>query len=76
MTPHAVQRYRERVAPNMSYEGALGCIINDSVGAHKVKDLDAGAELWRGPKPRRLRYIVSRDAQVITVLFAFDRAPP
>lgn len=73
VTPHAVQRYIERVEPGLSYEVALGRIISDSAGAHRVKQLDQGAELWRGPKPRRLRYIVSPDNQLITIMFAFDR---
>jgi len=46
------------------------------VGAHFVRQQRNG-ELWRGPKPRRLRFIVSRDEpglpQLVTVLFAFDR---
>jgi hypothetical protein len=73
VTPHAVQRYIERVDSSLSYEAALGRIISDSVNAHCVKKLDDGAELWRGPKPRRLRYVVSPDKQLMTVMFAFDR---
>lgn len=42
----------------MSYEQALGAIIADSERAHRVHVQDSGHEVWRGPRPRRLRYVV------------------
>jgi hypothetical protein len=78
VTPHAVDAYRERTGRRrMSYETALGEIVSDSERAHQVKTLRSGAQLWRGPKPRRLRYIVMDDSPglpvLVTVLGAFDR---
>lgn len=71
VTPHAVRRYITRVHPWMTYEQALSAIIKDSMRAHFVR-ADHGSELWRGPKPHRVRYrIASREAglpQLITVL--------
>jgi len=76
VTPHAVRQYIARVRPGLSYERALGELIRMSEGAHFVREQRNG-ELWRGPKPRRLRFIVCRDMpgkpQLVTVLFAFDR---
>lgn len=81
VTLHAVNAFRSRAggASWMTYERALGEIINESTAARKLKDLDSGAELWRGPRPRRLRYIVMPDERyglpvLVTVLFAFDRS--
>lgn len=80
VTPHAVGAFQRRAsgAGGMSYEQALGAIVNESRVAHKVKDLHSGAELWRGPKPRRLRYIVAPDDThglpvLVTVLGSHDR---
>lgn len=63
VTPHAVRRYIERIDPSMSYERALGAIIQDGIKAHRIRSLPATetlatCELWRGPKPRRLRYYI------------------
>lgn len=78
VTDHAVQRYIERVRRGLPYDQALGEIVYQSHHAHFVKALPSGLELWRGPKPRRLRFRVdpSRDGgkpRLVTVLFAFDR---
>lgn len=44
--------------------------------AHRVKTLDTGLELWRGPKPYRLRMKVASGGgwlpQVVTVLRGYD----
>lgn len=58
VTPHAVRRYLERVRPGLTYEQALAEIIRESWRARPVKPWGR-AHLWRGPKPRRLRYIVA-----------------
>lgn len=60
VTPHAVLRYTQRAlgAAGLSYEQALAALIKLSVLAHLVRKERDGAELWRGPKPDRLRFIV------------------
>lgn len=77
VTPHAVERYIARVRPGLAYDVALWELAEQSRGAHFVKLRRDGHELWRGPKPRRLRFIVGHGGgdkpQLVTVLFAFDR---
>ena len=77
ITPHAAKRYIERVRHGVSYEVALGELIRMSEAAHLVRNQASGLELWRGPKPQRLRFLVSNEGagkpQLVTVLFAFDR---
>lgn len=81
ITPHAVKRYRERIAPNRSYEEALGVLIRASEKARLVKVSVRGFEYYKGPAPERLRFRV-RPAEksegdlpvLMTVLPAFD--PP
>lgn len=49
VTPHAVRQLRERVAPELTYEQALGAIIrglSDGVEAGRVRALPNGAG-WR-----------------------------
>ncbi len=77
VTPHAVQQYRERMlGGRMSYEVALGELVSLSTRAHFVRHLESGAELWRGPKPARVRMIVMRGfaglPQLVTVLRGWD----
>lgn len=71
ITPHAVQRYIERCRPRASYEEALHELVELSRGAVRKKTLESGAELWRGPKPLRLRMVVDRGnggaPQLVTV---------
>lgn len=76
VTPHAVHRYIERVHRGISYERALGEIIEAADRAHYVKDYNSG-QYWRGPKPMRLRLIVANGSggelpQIITILPAAD----
>lgn len=77
ITPHAVHRYIERVRPHLTYERALSDLIEESRRAHAVKEIQPGLWLWRGGKPRRLRFRVSvmgsGAPQLVTVLTAFDR---
>lgn len=78
ITPHALDRFRERVTggAELSYEEALGRIIREAQGAHHVKNLDSGSQLWRGPKPLRLRYLVAGSERgkpaLVTVLPSHD----
>ena len=58
VTPHAVNRYRQRFAPGSPYEEALAELIRASETARRVKVLPTGLVLYRGPKPRRLRFFV------------------
>ncbi|HTQ79796.1 MAG TPA: hypothetical protein VMM92_07355 [Thermoanaerobaculia bacterium] len=58
ITPHAVHRYIERFAPRLSYEEALADLIRASHEARRVKILPTGLVLYRGPKPRRLRFFL------------------
>jgi len=61
ITPHAVRRYRERFAPGSTYEEALAELIRASMVARRVKVLPTGLVLYRGPKPRRLRFFLQED---------------
>lgn len=76
ITPHAVKRYIERVRPHLSYERALADLVAESKRAHAVKEIEPGLWLWRGGKPRRLRFRVSTlgdgAPQLVTVLAAHD----
>lgn len=77
VTPHAVERFRELV-PCRSYEHALGLLVNESERVHYVRLLETGFHLVRGPRPRRLRYVVAppdapgRLPALVTVLPAHD----
>lgn len=84
ITPHAVDRYRRRVrhARGYSYEEALAELVELSEKAHYVKELNDDCELWRGPRPHRLRFYVApadgpvRLPQLMTVLAGYDAAAP
>lgn len=73
ITPHAVRRYQDRVQ-SVPYEVALAELVRLSLRAHMVRQLHAdGTELWRGPKPLRLRFIVGVSSggalpQLLTVI--------
>jgi hypothetical protein len=78
VTPHAVERYQERVHRGICYDRALREILEICERAHYVKDYHGGAQYWRGPKPMRLRLLVAPAVgdelpQVITILPAADR---
>lgn len=79
MTPHAVRAFMARAAgaSRMTYEQALGEMIREAERAHFIKALDTGPQLWRGPGPRRMRYIVTVCSHgdlpaCVTVLPPFD----
>lgn len=59
VTPHAVRQYIQRVRPRLSFEEALEELVDLSWRAHRVKEIGPGIALWRGPRPLRLRCIVS-----------------
>jgi hypothetical protein len=94
VSPHAIQRFARHALgwlgedrwalPEALYQQALAEIVRESERAHIVRryPLKPGhveADLWRGPKPRRLRYVVATQIPagqtlpvLITVLPAFD----
>lgn len=79
ITGHAVRRFRERVpgAGRLSYDQALGELIRTMRDAHFVKTLNNGLDLWRGPKPHRLRLRVAAGRsgllpQLVTVVRGCD----
>lgn len=79
ITGHAIRRFRERVpgASRLSYEQALTEMIQQMKRAHYVKSIAGGLDLWRGPKPHRLRLRVAPGSagllpQVVTVLRGCD----
>jgi len=79
ITDHAVARYRQRCPGKraVSLAQAVSELTELSVKAHFVKMLESGLELWRGGKPWRLRFRVSRSVpglpQLVTVLAGCDR---
>jgi hypothetical protein len=63
ITPHAVNRYIRRFAPRSTYEEALGALIRESAAARRIKVLPTGAVLYRGARPRRLRFFLREDVE-------------
>jgi hypothetical protein len=76
VTPHAVERYIQRFARGLTYEQALEDLIAYSGTAHYVKEWKPSIDLWKGPKPRRLRFWVGKREdgapQLITVMGGHD----
>ena len=72
ITPHAVRRYVERCRPGLSYERALGELVEASEAAKLVREIEPGILLYVGPKPHRWRYRVATGGtglpQLLTVL--------
>jgi hypothetical protein len=81
ITPHAVRQYIARFAPRSTYEEALAALIRASVEARRVKVLPTGLVLYRGPKPRRLRFFLQEDVVqptlpiLVTVLGGSEEVP-
>jgi hypothetical protein len=77
VTPHAVRRYIERVDGSLSYEQALAELVCWSQKARRVKELRPGVWLYRGGKPKRLRFRVAENdngaPQLLTVMGGKDR---
>jgi len=63
ITPHAVRRYIARLAPEATYEEALAALVRASHEARRVKALPTGLVLYRGPRPRRLRFFLQEDVE-------------
>lgn len=61
ITPHAVHRYIARSHPKLSYDEALAELIRVSEKAKRKKSLGDGIAMYRGPKPEKLRCIVSEN---------------
>lgn len=75
ITDHAITRYIQRVRQRATYEQAIADIMRLLARAHLVKDC-GDYELWRTPRPERLRIRAVRNGdrlEVATILFAFDR---
>ncbi len=81
ITPHAVRRYIKRFAPRCTYEEALSELIRASGEARRVKTLPTGLALYRGPKPRRLRFFLQEGVEppalpiLVTVLGRSEDVP-
>ncbi len=77
ITPHAVRQYIHRVRPGLLYPYALAELIRLSECARYIKQLNH-LELWRGPKPLRLRLYIGRQRngapQLVTVLKGPEKA--
>lgn len=79
ITAHALIRYVERIRPGISYDRALEELKFHCLGAHPVKELPNGIEVWRGPNPRRIRLRVERAngrLELVTVMPAYDGLEP
>ena len=72
ITRHAVERYIERIRPGLAYPQALAYLTQESRGAHRVKEIEPGLWLWRGSKPRRLRFRITTAGELVTVLTSHD----
>lgn len=62
----------ERFRRGVSYRAARTELRDMIDRAHPVKRAANGLELWRGPKPRRIRFYVDDRGSVVTVMMAFD----
>lgn len=58
VTPHAVARMRE-IEPRLAYDAALAELVRLSELAHPTRRHASGALIYRGPRQRRLRFIVT-----------------
>lgn len=73
-----MQRWREHFDRSSGSSEALDHLIAECDGAHFVKALNTGPQLWRSAKPRRARFVVSVGSEgtlpvLVTVLSTFDR---
>jgi len=77
ITPHAVKRYIQRVAPSLTYEEALEELVFMSSKARRIKEMSPGIALYRGGKPLRLRFRVAECGdglpRLLTVMKGHDR---
>ena len=68
---HAVSRYIQRVMRGRPADRARADLLWMLERAHFVKALPGGLELWRGPKPLRLRLRI-KDLVLVTVITDCD----
>lgn len=72
---HAVQQWRARYGkPGDTMAESREALAAELARAHFVKSDDVG-EMWRGPKPRKARFVVRRHERtldLVTVLPPFD----
>jgi hypothetical protein len=68
---HAVERWIQRVDVTATPSDAANAITADSAAAHLVKRQRNGLDVWRGPKPRRARFLVCQ-GRLVTVMGAYD----
>lgn len=77
ITPHAIRRYIEKMAPQASFDEALARLIQLSDSAHRVRATRDGCAIYRAPRPSRIRLIVAERGpglpQLVTVLAECDR---
>lgn len=76
ISEHAIDRYVERIDRGVTRRQAKAELVAQCLRAHFVKLLPGGLELWRGPKPRRIRLRAERTGDGVltlaTVIEAFD----
>lgn len=76
ITPHALERYAELTGSAGNREEDMARLARETSRAHHVKATRDDCHLWRGPKPRRLRFIVGpgegEKLALVTVLPACD----
>ena len=67
ITQHAIERAAERLWPALDAQDIRLRLLGMCHDAHYVKTLESGADLWRGPKPMRIRMYVrsSGDTQTL-----------
>lgn len=73
ISDHAITRYIQRVMRGRTVERARADLVWMLERAHFVKTLPSGMDLWRGPKPLRLRLRVDGERNLVTVLTDCDR---
>ena len=67
ITPHAIERYQQRVDVSCNPKEAFEALLRISRAARFAKELPprngVKCEQWRGPRPDRIRLIVVQDAR-------------
>lgn len=78
LSDHAVTRYIERMRPRLSHEEAVRELEQLCAGAHRVRAINEGLELWRTARPSKLRLRVQPGdpPTLVTVLTPFDAYEP
>lgn len=77
VAPHAVERFRHRMRPHLSYDRARRQLLRIAETAHPVKERRDGRWLYRAAPPTRLRLVVGEGEgplpAIVTVLDPHDR---